>query len=81
MSDYLMKEGSWKLKALSAHCDTDRHSFIVHECPIGLESSTRYWYPSVSQDEHCSECNEHPPAAMVGLWRLHNWSFIQKELR
>ncbi len=77
--DYLMKEGRWMLRGLSAHCDTDLQSYIVHDCPVAR--GDRYWYSTVSQDAPCNECGHGPPVAMTGAWRLHNWDFIQKDLR
>ena len=52
---------------------------IAHKC--GLFRRTHVTPPGItrtSERPYCGNCKEEVPAALVGLWKMHNWDHIQE---
>ena len=71
----LMREGVWELRTITSYAEHNLHSYIVHECP--LVSTPYYWWHLDNIDKTCYECKKHPPTDIMGLWKLHNFDYIQ----
>ncbi len=71
----LMVEGEWELLALTEVESAELKSYIVHDCPNW--AVRKYWWMVLIMDKACTTCHKHPPNGMLGLWKLHNWQYIQ----
>ena len=75
-----MEEGNWKLKEnIARTSETSLLSYISHDCPEGR--GRRFWFLPHAIDACCYDCNASPPPGMLGLWKLHNWDYIQRDLQ
>ena len=72
------QEGCWELRTTteSAERRYGLHSYIVHVCPV--EGFRRYWWYLPMTEAPCGGCWKQPPDEIYGLWKLHNWEYIQK---
>ncbi len=77
----LMQEGPWQLMTtadLESH-EPNLHSWIVHHCPNreSREYGNCWWNLSII-NRSCDGCDEYPPTGIMGLWKLHNFDYIQQ---
>ncbi len=72
------QDGQWELRMTTARANKRPrlHSYIVHVCPV--ENFRRYWWYLPTNGAPCGGCWKQPPDEIYGLWRLHNWEWIQK---
>jgi hypothetical protein len=78
--ELLMKEDCWELRATTEYArrlHPSLFSYIAHHCPIA--EAWRYWWMPIAIDTMCAECSETPPSDMLGLWKLHNFNYIQED--
>jgi hypothetical protein len=54
------------------------YSYIMHACHPPEEPITRqFWWSLDLINTKCRSCHEYPPDEMMGLWKMHNWEYIQ----
>lgn len=53
----------------------DLHSYITHTC--GKSKYSRYLVWESVIEMPCAGCGKIPPEDILGLWRLHNFDWIQ----
>jgi len=76
--DLLMKDGCWELRLHHVrlqHVTATLNSYIRHYCP--KTKMNLYWYSLPLIDTKCTGCGANPPEHIMGLWKLHNYDYIQ----
>ena len=74
----LMQEGTWEIRTTTRYYGL--HSYIVHQCPALTGSQyygRRFWWSLPIIESKCDGCHKTPPPDIMGLWRLHNWDYVQ----
>lgn len=54
------------------------NSYIVHKCPQA-DDRLQYWWSMDLINTVCYNCHEYPPDHVMGLWKLHNWEYVQND--
>ena len=72
----LHKVDNWEIRTTneSAKPLYGLHSYIAHYCPV--LKTCRYWW-ALPLAGRCVGCNYPPPEDVLGLWKLHNFDYIQ----
>jgi hypothetical protein len=73
----LIRDGDWELRRVAPvpHI-LNLHSYIAHKCSIGA-SDAYFWWSLNLVEEACFGCSERPPPNLMGVWKLHNFDYIQ----
>jgi hypothetical protein len=69
----LHKEGLWSLYKYR-----EEKSLLYHLCRNKYGRFDLHNNPCSPEDGRCSECNGQPPVEIHGLWKLHNFDWIQQ---
>ena len=80
----LMSAGYWQLRGTNDRAkqwNDGLDSYIVHCCPKASDSGDRWWWTISGIDDDCTMCGEYPPKDMLGLYKLHNFDWLQKETK
>ena len=79
--ELLLREGPWALwstGALSGRVGGLLHSYIVHGCAeFNFGDGNSFWWSLLTIDRACAGCQKYPANAVMTLWKLHNWDYIQ----
>ncbi len=73
----LMDDSGFQLRRVTPFAEQryNLHSYIAHMCPSSR--MWRFWWDLMIIDQACLYCGEYPPEDMMGLWKLHNFEWIQ----
>ncbi len=78
--ELLLQEGTWALWStgdLSGKVNL-LHSYIVHGCAeFNYGDGNSFWWSMLTIDRQCASCQKYPATAVMTLWKLHNWDYIQ----